>query len=77
MSSEYIETLSRASDRYGNPYLLRFMERYHLFMERYRLTRLLDATEEQAREYIREVGLERVGKENHENQLFRAVPNKA
>lgn len=70
MSSEYIETLSRASDRYGNPYLLGFMDRYHL-------TCLLDATEEQAREYIREVGLERVGKENHENQLFRAVPNKA
>lgn len=40
-----ISILSAASDKYGSPYLLGFMEHYNL-------SGLIDATEEQAAEYI-------------------------
>lgn len=47
--NELIKTISAASDRYGDKLLV--------FMERYGLDRLSDATEEQAREFIAMEGL--------------------
>lgn len=48
--SELIKILDDASDRYGNPHVLGFLERYHL-------SGFLEATEEQIRAYITEEGL--------------------
>ncbi len=45
-----ISIISHASDRYGSPYLLGFMEEYHL-------SGLIEATEEQAEEYAIKTGL--------------------
>lgn len=49
-----ISILSAASDKYGSPYLLGFMEHYNL-------SGLIDATEEQAAEYIEIVGISKDG----------------
>lgn len=54
--SELIEVLSQASDKYGSPYLVGFMDEYQL-------SGLKDATEEQIKEYIRNVGLDAPRKE--------------
>jgi len=48
--SELIKILDDASDRYGNPHVLGFLERYHL-------SGFFEATEEQVKEYIQEEGL--------------------
>ena len=48
--AELIGIISRASSRYGDK-LLDFMDRYHLHG-------LIEATEEQAREYIETEGLQ-------------------
>lgn len=50
--SELIRVLDNASDRYGYPYVVGFLERYHL-------SGLCEATEEQVGEYIREENLQR------------------
>lgn len=46
-----IGKLHRASDRYGQPHMIRFLERYHH-------SGFLQASCEELREYIREEGIE-------------------
>jgi len=45
--NELIKILDDASDRYGNPHVIGFLERYHL-------SGFIEATKEQLSEYIQE-----------------------